>query len=49
VSLYTFSALLQKLRFGYASALSVIVFAATFGLGVIYVRVSGRHLLSVER
>jgi len=49
VSLYTFSALLQKLRFGYASALSVIVFAATFGLGLIYIRVSGGHLLSVER
>jgi ABC-type sugar transport system permease subunit len=49
VSLYTFSALLQKLRFGYASALSLIVFALTFGLGVIYIRLSGRHLLRVER
>jgi ABC-type sugar transport system permease subunit len=49
VSLYTFNALLQKLRFGYASALSVIVFAATFGLGLIYIRVVGRHLLRVER
>ncbi|HWF83408.1 MAG TPA: sugar ABC transporter permease [Vicinamibacterales bacterium] len=49
VSLYTFSTLLQKLRFGYASALSVIVFAATFGLGLIYIRVSGGHLLKVER
>ena len=49
VSLYTFSALLQKLRFGYASALSVIVFAATFGLGLIYIRISGRHLLRIER
>jgi ABC-type sugar transport system permease subunit len=48
VSLYTFSALLQKLRFGYASALSVTVFAATFGLGVIYIRVWGRHLVGVE-
>jgi multiple sugar transport system permease protein len=48
VSLYTFSALLQKLRFGYASALSVLVFAATFGLGVVYVRLSGRHLLRIE-
>jgi ABC-type sugar transport system permease subunit len=49
VSLYTFNALLQKLRFGYASALSVIVFAATFGLGLIYIRVMGRHLLTSER
>jgi len=49
VTLYTFSVLLQKLRFGYASALSVIVFAATFGLGLIYIRISGRHLLRIER
>jgi ABC-type sugar transport system permease subunit len=49
VSLYTFSALLQKLRFGYASALSVIVFVATFVLGLIYIRVAGRHLLRLER
>ncbi len=49
VSLYTFSTLLQKLRFGYASALSVIVFAATFGLGLIYIRVSGGHLLRIDR
>jgi ABC-type sugar transport system permease subunit len=48
VSLYTFSALLQKLRFGYASALSVIVFAGTFILGLIYVRLMGRHLLRLE-
>lgn len=48
VSLYTFSALLQKLRFGYASALSMIVFAATFALGLIYIRAVGRHLLRTE-
>jgi ABC-type sugar transport system permease subunit len=48
VSLYTFSTLLQKLRFGYASALSVIVFAAMFGLGLIYIRLAGRHLLRIE-
>jgi ABC-type sugar transport system permease subunit len=48
VSLYTFTTLLQKLRFGYASALSVIVFAATFGLGVIYIRALGRHLLRID-
>jgi ABC-type sugar transport system permease subunit len=49
VSLYTFGSLLQKLRFGYASALSVIVFAVTFWLGLIYIRLAGRHLLKVER
>ena len=49
VSLYTFSALLQKLRFGYASALSVIVFLVTFGVGLIYVRVAGETLLRIER
>jgi ABC-type sugar transport system permease subunit len=48
-SLYTYSTLLQKLRFGYASALSVLVFAVTFALGLIYIRVAGRHLLSSER
>ena len=46
VSLYTFSTLLQKLRFGYASALSMLVFAVTLGLGVIYIRLSNRHLLT---
>jgi ABC-type sugar transport system permease subunit len=49
VSLYVFGTLLQKLRFGYASALSVIVFATAFGLGLIYIRVAGRHLLKVHR
>jgi len=49
VSLYTFSVLLQKLRFGYASALSVIVFAVMFGFGLIYIRITGRTLLRLER
>jgi len=49
ISLYTFSALLQKLRFGYASALSVVVFAGTFVLGLIYIRLAARHLLTPER
>jgi ABC-type sugar transport system permease subunit len=48
ISLYTFSALLQKLRFGYASALSVLAFAATFALGSIYIRAAGRHLLRTD-
>lgn len=44
VSLYTFSALLQHLRFGYGSALSVMVFAVTFVLALIYIRIVGRSL-----
>ncbi len=42
VALYTFSALMQNLRFGYGAALSVTIFAVAFFLAVIYVRVLGR-------
>jgi ABC-type sugar transport system permease subunit len=49
VSLFTFSTLLQRLRFGYASALSVMLFAATFGLGLIYIRFAGQSLLRVDQ
>jgi ABC-type sugar transport system permease subunit len=38
ISLYTFNALLQNLRFGFGSALSVIVFAIVFSLALVYVR-----------
>ena len=34
LALYTFDALLRNLRFGYGSALSVIVFALTFVLAL---------------
>jgi ABC-type sugar transport system permease subunit len=44
VSLYTFTALLQNLRFGYGSALSVLVFLITFLLALIYIRVLGGGL-----
>lgn len=44
VSLYTFTALLQHLRFGYGSALSMIVFLATFLLALAYIRLAGRSL-----
>jgi ABC-type sugar transport system permease subunit len=44
ISLYTFNALLQHLRFGYGSALSVIIFAATFALALLYIRAVGRTL-----
>ncbi len=38
VALYAFTALLQNLRFGYGAALSVVVFAITFALALLYVR-----------
>lgn len=38
ISLYAFTTLLQDLRFGYGSALSVITFALTFALALAYVR-----------
>jgi ABC-type sugar transport system permease subunit len=38
VALYAFNALLQNLRFGYGSALSVVIFLITFGLAMAYVR-----------
>lgn len=44
VALYTFTALLQNLRFGYGSALSVLVFLVTFTLALIYIRVLGAGL-----
>jgi ABC-type sugar transport system permease subunit len=44
VALYTFNALLQNLRFGYGSALSVVIFAITFGLAMFYVRGLGVKL-----
>ena len=48
VALYAFNALLQNLRFGYGSALSVVVFLITFGLAVIYIRVLGGDVLGVQ-
>jgi ABC-type sugar transport system permease subunit len=45
VSLYTFNTILQHLRFGYGSALSVIIFLATFLLALMYIRLVGRNLL----
>ena len=44
VALYTFNALLQNLRFGYGSALSVVIFAITFALALFYVRGLGVRL-----
>lgn len=42
VALYTFSVLLQNLRFGYGAALSVTIFAVAFVLAMVYVRLLGR-------
>jgi ABC-type sugar transport system permease subunit len=44
IALYTFSSLLQNLRFGYGSALSVIIFLITFGLAMAYIRWLGAGL-----
>jgi ABC-type sugar transport system permease subunit len=38
VALYAFNALLQNLRFGYGSALSVVIFLITFALAMLYVK-----------
>jgi ABC-type sugar transport system permease subunit len=38
MSLYAFTTLLQDLRFGYGSALSLVTFALTFALALVYVR-----------
>ncbi|MBX6362467.1 MAG: sugar ABC transporter permease [Gemmatimonadetes bacterium] len=49
ISLLTFNALLQDLRFGYGSALSMIVFLVTFLLALGYIRVLGASLTGEER
>jgi ABC-type sugar transport system permease subunit len=38
VALYTFNALLQNLRFGYGSALSVVIFVITFSIALLYMK-----------
>jgi ABC-type sugar transport system permease subunit len=42
LSLYAFTALMQRLRFGYGSALSMIVFLLTFAASLVWVRALGR-------
>jgi ABC-type sugar transport system permease subunit len=46
VSITAFTALFQDLRFGYGSALSMLVFAGSFLLAVVYVRLIGRSTAS---
>lgn len=41
VALYTFNTLLQNLRFGYGSAMSVVIFMVTFGIALLYIRLLG--------
>jgi ABC-type sugar transport system permease subunit len=45
LSLYAFIALMQRLRFGYGSALSMTLFLLTFGFALIYVRALGGVLV----
>jgi ABC-type sugar transport system permease subunit len=45
LSLYAFIALMQRLRFGYGSALSVTLFLLTFGFALVWVRALGRSLV----
>ncbi|HEU4565303.1 MAG TPA: sugar ABC transporter permease, partial [Gemmatimonadaceae bacterium] len=44
VALYTFTTLMQNLRFGYGAALSVVVFLITFVLALLYIRGLGLDL-----
>jgi ABC-type sugar transport system permease subunit len=38
IALYAFGAMLQNLQFGYGAALSVVIFAVTFALALLYIR-----------
>jgi len=49
LSLYAFIALMQRLRFGYGSALSIVVFVLTFGFALVWVRTFGRALAGERR
>jgi ABC-type sugar transport system permease subunit len=45
ISLYAFTTLLQHLRFGYGSSLSMITFAVVFALALVYLRLLQRREL----
>jgi ABC-type sugar transport system permease subunit len=45
IAMYTFSVLLENLRFGYGSALSVMIFGVTFLLALVAIRLMGRGAL----
>jgi ABC-type sugar transport system permease subunit len=46
IAMYTFSALLENLRFGYGASLSVMVFVVTFLLALVAIRLMGRRALA---
>lgn len=48
IALYTFNTLLQNLRFGYGSALSILIFVVAFGLASIVIRLMGEGLVREE-
>lgn len=45
ISLYAFDTLMNNLRFGFGSALAVIVFVVTFVLAMVYLRLLGKGLV----
>jgi ABC-type sugar transport system permease subunit len=45
IAMYTFSTLLQHLRFGYGAALSVIAFVLAFALALVGLRLFGAGAL----
>jgi ABC-type sugar transport system permease subunit len=49
LAMYSFTALLRNLRFGYGAALSTIVFLITLVLAWAYVRLAGRALTEGRR
>ena len=49
LALYTFTVLLQQLRFGYGAALAVLLFLLSFGLAWLVVRSAGAGLLERGR
>ena len=49
LALFAFQALLQDLRFGFGSAVSMLLFTVSFALAWLYVRVAGATLLGDER
>jgi ABC-type sugar transport system permease subunit len=49
LSLYAFIASMQRLRFGYGSALSMMVFLLTFAFALVWVRMLGRSLVGARR
>lgn len=49
LSMYAFVTLMQRLRFGYGSALSITVFLLTFAIALVWVRALGRGLTEERR